>query len=61
MKVTIEVPDWMVRELEARTKKPLDAGLVKLALRAYYLETVAPALFPEMWSGQTKVAVFGDM
>lgn len=61
MQITIDVPDWMARDLEARTKKALDAGLVELALRAYYMELVAPSLFPEKWSRQTKVAVCGDM
>jgi hypothetical protein len=60
MQITIDVPDWMARDLEARRKKPLDADFVKTALRVYYMELVAPALFPETWSHQTKVAVYGD-
>lgn len=47
MQITIDVPEWMARNLEARTKKPLDANLVEMALRVYYMKLVAPALFAE--------------
>lgn len=61
MQITINVPDWIAHDLEARRKKPLDADLVETALRVYYMELVAPVLFPEQWPHQTKVAVYGDM
>jgi len=58
MQITIDVPDWMARDL-VRRNKPLDADLVGMALRGYYMELVAPVMSPEGWSDQTKVAVYG--
>jgi hypothetical protein len=60
IQLTIEIPDAMARALEARTRRRIDAELVELALRVYYMGLVAPPLFPEEWSQRTKIAMYGD-
>lgn len=36
MQVTVEVPDWMAREIEQRTKFEFDELQVELAVRVYH-------------------------
>lgn len=60
MKLTIEVPDWMVRDIERLARGKFDAARAELAMRVYYGTLCAPPDTPETWSEHVKMAVYGD-
>ena len=60
MQLTIEVQDWMVRDIEGRTKGKFDVARAEMAVRVYYGTLCAPLYAPETWSERIKMAIYGD-
>ena len=58
MQITIDVPDWMAKDYEARTGTKFDASVLGIAANAYYMR-----LFDPMYNSnlplQTLVAIYG--
>jgi len=59
MQITIDVPNWMAEDYEARTGTKFDARCVEIAARAYYMRLHDP-MYNSNLPHQTLVALYGD-
>jgi hypothetical protein len=59
MQITIDLPDWLVQDYEAKTGTRFDESVVETAACAYYMRLYDP-MYNDNLPEKTLVSLYGD-